>query len=44
MGGLCDNVEIEEQDAKILKALEYSEDKTINLFTYRVTRKNYEIL
>lgn len=44
MGSLCDNVETDEQDAKILRALEYSEDKTIRLFTYRVTRKNYEIL
>ena len=44
MGSLCDYVETDEYEAKIIKALQYSRDKTISRFTFRVTRKNYEIL
>ena len=44
MGSLCDYVETDEYEAKIINALKYSQDKTISRFTFRVTRKNYEIL
>ena len=44
MGCLEDYVEIDKQEANIVKALKYSQDKTISLFTCYITRKNYEIL